>query len=120
MSGSNIQPSVQDYHRERTNPAAAADVAGGPVACSYELTIEPGPGGDIMVVQMAGEIDMRSLAVLRDALSAAADRKPADLVVDLAGVTFCCVRGFALPADAARTAHTTATPDLFFAASPRI
>jgi anti-anti-sigma factor len=109
MSGSSIQPTRdEDYHRARTN-RGAADLLGGPVACSCELAIEPGPGGDIVVLRVAGEIDMRTLPILRDALSAAADRHPADLVVDLAGVTFSCVRGFALLAEAARTAQIRET-----------
>ena len=122
MSGSSIQPiSDEEQHRERTHPAAAADLIGDPVACSCELAIEPGPGGDILVVRVAGEIDMLSLHVLRDALSVAADRNPADLVVDLAGVTFCSVRGYALLADAVRTApHRATTPGLLFAVWPRI
>lgn len=106
MSVSSIQPTHdEDYHRDRTHPVAAADIAGGPVACSCELAIEPGPGGDIVVVRVAGEIDLFSLHVLRDALSAVTERHPADLVVDMAGVAFCCVRGFAVLAEAARTAQ---------------
>ena len=109
VSGSSIQPiSDEEQRLDRPHPAAA-DLLGDPVACSCEFAIEPGPGGDIVVVRVAGEIDMHSLHVLRDALSAAADRKPADLVVDLAGVTFCCVRGFALLAEAVRTAQNRNT-----------
>jgi anti-anti-sigma factor len=110
VSGSSIQStSDEQQHHVRTHPTAAADLLGGPVACSCEFAVEPGPGGDIVVVRVAGEIDMLSLHVLRDALSAAADRNPADLVVDLAGVTFCSVRGYALLADAVRTAQSRNT-----------
>jgi anti-anti-sigma factor len=69
------------------------------------LAIETGPGGDIVVVWVAGEVDLLTLHVLREALSAAAGCNPVALVVDLAGVAFCCVRGFALLAEAARTAQ---------------
>lgn len=79
------------------------------MACSCEFAIEPGPGGDIVVLRVAGEIDMLTLPILRHALRAAADRYSADLVVDLAGVVFCCVRGFALLAEAARTAQSRET-----------
>ena len=58
------------------------------------------------MLRVAGEIDLLTLAVLRDALTAAVDRYPVDLVIDMAGVGFCCVRGFALLAAAARTAQT--------------
>jgi anti-sigma B factor antagonist len=79
------------------------------VACSCEFAIEAGPGGDIVVVRVTGEVDLLSLHVLGNALSAAADRHPADLVVDLAGVAFCCVRGFALLAEAVPAAQIRGT-----------
>ena len=122
MSGSSsIQPTRdEDHHRERNRPAAATDQGRGSVACSCEFAVEPGPGGDIMVVRVAGEIDLLSLHVLRDALGAAADRHPADLVVDLAGVAFCCVRGFALLAEAVRTAQIRNTGFALSGLAPRL
>ena len=66
------------------------------------------PAGGIAVLRVAGEIDMRTYTILRAAPDAARDSagsRPANrcagVVVDLAGVTFCGVGGFALPADAA-------------------
>jgi anti-anti-sigma factor len=84
------------------------------------LAIEPGPGGDIVVVRVAGEIDMLSLPVLRQALSAAVDRNPADLVVDLAGVTFCCAHGFAVLAGVARIAQNRNTAFALSGLAPRL
>lgn len=80
-----------------------------PLSCTAELW--PCPGGDIVVLHAAGEIDMLTDPVLRAALHAALDgsldQTTRHLVVDLAGVTFCCARGFALLADTARTAAAT-------------
>lgn len=63
------------------------------------------PGGDIVVLGVAGELDRLTCPLLSAALDAALDgavsRVARHLVVDLAGVTFCCVRGFALLADTA-------------------
>jgi anti-anti-sigma factor len=73
--------------------------------CSCELDTETGPAGAILVLRVAGEIDMATLPVVQSALTAATDQRPGDLVVDLAAVSFCCVRGFALLATAARTAQ---------------
>lgn len=103
MSASNAH-SIH-HERDQDRRVAAAPVPGG-AACCYELEVEPGPAGDIVVLRVAGEIDLLALPVLRDALTAAVDQYPVDLVIDLAGVGFCCVRGFALLAAAARTAQS--------------
>jgi anti-anti-sigma factor len=110
VSAINIQ-SMRDesHHHDWARPVLDADAQGGAMAFFCECAIEPGPGGDIMVLRVAGEIDMLTIPVLQDALGAAVSRHPADLVVDLAGVDFCCVRGFALLAAADRTAQTCGT-----------
>ena len=77
--------------------------------CSWELDTELGPAGSILVLRVAGEIDLLTVPGLEHALSAAIDQRPGDLVVDLAGVVFCCVRGFALLSTAAATAQTNGT-----------
>lgn len=61
------------------------------------------------MLHVAGEVDLLSLPVLQDALTAALTRRPGDLVVDLAAVTFCGVRAFALLAATADTAHANET-----------
>ena len=116
MSGSSIQSTSDEDYRDRTHPAAAADRPGGPVACSCEFAIEP--GGDIVVLRVVGEIDLLSLHILRDALSAAADRHPADLIVDLAGVAFCCCMG-SLCSPRPFAPHRSAKPGLLSAVWPR-
>ena len=75
--------------------------------CWCELHTEAGPAGDILVLRVCGEIDTVTLPAVRSALTAAANQRPGDLVVDLAAVTFCCVRGFALLADVACTAQAS-------------
>ncbi len=117
----NIQPTRdEEHHHDRAYPVTAADLLDGAVACFCEVATEPGPGGDIVVLRVAGEIDMLTLPVLKDALGAAMARRPADLVVDLAGVGFCCVRGFALLAAAARNAQTCGTAYALSGLSPRL
>jgi len=104
----NTEPSRDgEHHRNRARPITAADLLGGAMTCFCEVTTDLGPGGDVVVLRVAGEIDMLSLAVLRDALGAAMARQPTDLVVDLAGVVFCCVRGFVLLAGGARAAQSS-------------
>lgn len=71
------------------------------------------PGGSIVLLRVAGEIDPLTQPALHAALVAgldgALDRTVRHLVIDLAGVTFCCVRGFALLADTAAAAAATGT-----------
>ena len=103
---------TQRTHDVRQGRAPALPVAATPpfdaaAACSCEQHTEAGPAGDILVLRVYGEIDMLTLPAVQSALTAATDRRPSDLVVDLAAVTFCCVRGFALLAEAARTAHAS-------------
>lgn len=64
--------------------------------CACELQVEPGPAGDIAVVRVAGEIDILTIPAVEAALAEAMARTPADVVLDLSAVGFCCVRGFAL------------------------
>jgi anti-anti-sigma factor len=110
VSAINVQPSRDGEHRaDRAHPVTAADLLGGAMACFCETASAPGSGGGVLVLRVTGEIDMLTLPVVRDALSAAVARHPADLVVDLAGVNFCCVHGFALLAAAARTARIWGT-----------
>lgn len=110
MSAINIQSTRDEGHdQDRSRPVVDVDAQGGAMAFFCESAIESGPGGDIMVLRVVGEIDMLTIPVLQDALGAAVSRHPADLVVDSAGVDFCCVRGFALLAAADRTAQTCGT-----------
>jgi anti-sigma B factor antagonist len=71
-------------------------------ACCCDLSIETGPAGNIVVVRVAGDIDMLTLPLVWTALITALERRPADLVVDVSEVRFCGARGFALLAAIAR------------------
>jgi anti-sigma B factor antagonist len=71
------------------------------VSC-WNLGIEAGPVGNIVVVRVAGDIDMLTLPLVWGAVITALDHHPADLVVDISEVGFCGVRGFALLAAIAR------------------
>lgn len=73
------------------------------VSC-WNLGIESGPVGNIVVVRVAGDIDMLTLPLVWGAVITALDNHPADLVVDISEVGFCGVRGFALLAAIARVA----------------
>ena len=49
------------------------------------------------MLRVGGEIDLATRPVLHAELTRALDGAPAHLVVDLAAVAFCCVRGFVPP-----------------------
>jgi anti-anti-sigma factor len=53
------------------------------------------PAGDIVVLRVAGEVDMGSFAVLDAALDDVLDRRPDHLIVDLTGLVSCSSRGLA-------------------------
>lgn len=60
--------------------------------------------GEIIVLRVIGELDLCTVPTLQAVLSGSLDQHPAHLVVDLARMTFCSVRGFALLTQADRTA----------------
>lgn len=62
------------------------------------------PAGEITVLRVAGEVDLGTLPILQAALDYALGARPTHLVVDLAAMTFCSVRGLALLTTAGRTA----------------
>lgn len=70
-----------------------------PADCSFDTESWESAGGEILVVRVAGELDLATQPHARAALDDALARSPRHLVVDLAGVTFCSVRGFALFAE---------------------
>jgi hypothetical protein len=72
--------------------------------CSCTATSIPAPAGEVLVLQVAGEVDLLTIAILQGALTSALARGPCHLLVDLAELTFCCVRGLSLLVEAGRTA----------------
>lgn len=95
-------------------PTPSTPVGSTHPGCECEIQTETGPTGAIVVLHVVGEIDLASAPLLRTALAAALDRAPADLVVDLAAVSFLSVPGFAL---IAATAHTARTRGIGYAVS---
>ena len=74
------------------------------VLCSCTAVSRSSPAGEVIVVQVAGEVDLFTVAVLRDALADSLARGPCELVVDLAAMTFCDLRGLRLLVETGATA----------------
>lgn len=76
--------------------AQAASLDDVSVLCSCHTSSMHTPAGEITVVRVFGDVDLSTEHVLRAALTAARRRRPSHLVVDVAGLGFCSVRGLAL------------------------
>lgn len=70
--------------------------------------------GEIIVLQVKGEVDLGTLPILQAALGDSLDRHPAHLIVDLARLTFCSARGLDL---LTQTGYTTAGKATSYAVS---
>jgi anti-sigma B factor antagonist len=73
--------------RPRHGQRAASPDVDVPVDLLRVAVSEPRPG--VLVVAPAGEVDVATSAMLRDAALDAVKAKPRYVVVDLAGLTFC-------------------------------
>jgi anti-anti-sigma factor len=82
---------------------------GGGPAFSIDLEVRTEPGSRILLLRFIGEIDVSAVPAVRDALAAARGAASYDVVVDLAALEFCCVRGFALLGEAAEAAASAGT-----------
>jgi anti-anti-sigma factor len=102
-----------DTSSERRDQARAPAVAGaggdrgGSCWCSW--TSPPSPTGEVIVLGVAGEVDLCSLPVLRAALAEVIGRRSDHVIVDLAEVRFCSVRGLTVLAEAGATAAGAGT-----------
>lgn len=94
----------------------AGDINGPAAWCSLSCTTQSVlcAEGEIVVLRVAGEVDLRTVAVLRAALGEGLAAQPIYLLVDLAAMTFCCARGLEL---LTQTAHSTAGKATSFAVS---
>jgi hypothetical protein len=101
---------VHEIQRARVDAAAL---------CSCTTTSIPAPAGEVLVLRVAGEVDLLTIAILQGALTSALARGPCHLLVDLAELTFCCVRGLSLLVEAGRTAAGHETGYSVTAASPQ-
>ena len=85
---------------------APSDV-GAPIApeniCWCAVTTLPTPVGHIVVLRVAGEIDLFTVAIMQTALTAVLVERPEHVIVDLAGVRFCSGRGLAALINTAAT-----------------
>lgn len=70
--------------------------------------------GEIIVLQVKGEVDLGTLPILRAALGDSLDRHPAHLIVDLGRMTFCSAGGLDL---LTQTRYTTAGKATSYAVS---
>jgi anti-anti-sigma factor len=100
------------------HPADDALVSSGRCRCSIATLLSP--AGDIIVLRVAGDVDLGSFAVLDAALDDVLDRRPDHLIVDLAGLTFCSSRGITAIARTARASAANGTRYSVSGASPLV
>jgi anti-anti-sigma factor len=106
-----VAPGVRDVQRARVDAAAM---------CSCTATSIPAPAGEVLVLRVAGEVDLLTIEVLRGALTSGLARGPCHLLVDLAELRFCSVRGVSLLVQAGHTAAGQGTGYSVTAASRQI
>lgn len=83
----------------RSVPSTAVGDVGGLVAsCLLSCTTESlqCATGEIIVLRVVGEVDRYTVPILQAALEDSLDQHPAHLVLDLARMSFCSMRGLAL------------------------
>jgi anti-sigma B factor antagonist len=103
---------VHDLRRPTRVDAAAL--------CTCSATSIPAPAGQVLLLRVAGEVDLLTIEVLQGALTSSLARGPCHLLVDLAELTFCSVRGMGLLVQAGRTAAGQGTGYSVTAASHQV
>ncbi|MDT0351629.1 STAS domain-containing protein [Pseudonocardia charpentierae] len=78
------------------------------------------PAGDIVVLRVAGEVDLDNFAVLDAALDDVLERRPDHLIVDLTGLVICSSRGITAIARTAQVAIADGTRYSMSGASPML
>lgn len=66
------------------------------IVCWCTMESLPSRTGEIVVLRVAGDVDLATLSVLEWALASSIARQPMHLVVDLAGLEFCSARGMSM------------------------
>lgn len=102
--------SVQPGHAgsgETLHPDIDGPAAGSVLSCAIESV--QCTAGEIIVLRVSGEVDLCTISILQAALDASLDQRPAYVVVDLAQMTFCSMRGLDLYTQTGRIAAATAT-----------
>lgn len=87
------------------------------VLCACRATSFSSAAGEIIVLQVGGDVDLLTLAVLQAALTDGLARRPCHLIVDVAEMRFCSGQGMALLVMAGRTAAGLGTAYAVTAAS---
>lgn len=72
--------------------------------CRCALTALPSPVGNIVVLRIAGELDLSTVDLVQTTLSSALSARPDTLVVDISEVTFAGARGSGVLFEAAAVA----------------
>lgn len=103
----------QDDTRSQLSPRVAAPAIhralGDPAGCSCNAMSLPSPAAAFIVLRIAGEIDLSTVDTMKAALADALRQRPNHLLVDLAELAFCSVRGLALLVAAGDTASGQGT-----------
>lgn len=90
--------------QDESTPTTTADAREDPGRCWCTTTVAASPAGEVLLIRVAGEIDLSTLGLVEDALAAALLRRPIQLVVDVAGMTFCSCSGLRVFLDCSVTA----------------
>ena len=77
----------------------------GDAVCWCTVESQPSRRGEIVVLRVAGEVDVATLPAVEWAFSRCIARRPRYLVVDLAPLEFCSARGMSLLFDTGVTAR---------------
>lgn len=114
MSESARAPGAARLHAVPAPPAAE------PASCSCTREFLTAPDGQVVVLRMAGEIDLAAEPLLHTALGREWPYRFAYLIVDLTDVSFCGCSGFASLADAALRAEVAGTGMAVSGLSPHL
>jgi anti-anti-sigma factor len=87
----------------------ATDTPGPSPRCRCSTATLSSSAGDIVVLRVAGEVDLDSFAGLDAALDDVLDRRPDHLIVDLTGLVFCSFQGLAAITRTAKAAAANGT-----------
>lgn len=71
----------------------AATPSTGRTLCLCAVRSFPSYAGEILVLRVAGEVDLSTISVFEASLASSIGRKPAYLVVDLSRLRFCSAQG---------------------------
>ncbi|MHA6783256.1 STAS domain-containing protein [Pseudonocardia saturnea] len=85
-------------------PGARGEPAAEGTWCRCTTAVIPGPGGQVIVVRVEGELDLCTVEHLLTELGSLLALRPAHLIVDLSELRFCSARGLSVLSRAGDTA----------------